>query len=105
MIYSDEVWGLQMKEFHQSRNSKRTVSVAVMGNKIALYGSGEALSSSTSAPTVPVQLKLGFDLKSKAYVLGKLVKPKFNKRIDCSITLDPKHINATISLKNSCTYH
>ncbi|KAF7830612.1 Late embryogenesis abundant protein, LEA-14 [Senna tora] len=93
----------ELKKFHQSRKSQRTVSVAVMGNKIALYGSGASLSSSTGAPTVPVQLKLSFVLRSRAYVLGKLVKPKFNKGIECSITLDPKKLNATIPLKNSCT--
>lgn len=96
---------MQMKEFHQSRNSQRLVSVAVMGNKIALYGSGSGLSSSTGAPTVPVQLNLNFEIRSRAYVLGKLVKPKFIKTIDCSITLDPNHLNATLPLKNACTYN
>ncbi|XP_028783992.1 uncharacterized protein LOC114740046 [Neltuma alba] len=105
LLYSEIVIGSgEMKKFHQSRNSQRAVRVAVVGNKIALYGSGAGLSSSTGAPSVPVQLKLSFELRSRAYVLGKLVKPKFNKRIDCSINLNPKHINATISLKKSCTY-
>ncbi|KAK4277470.1 hypothetical protein QN277_015466 [Acacia crassicarpa] len=105
LLYSEIVIGSgEMKEFHQSRNSQRTVSVAVTGDRIALYGSGEGLSSSTGAPTIPVQLKLSFELRSRAYVLGKLVKPKFNKKIDCSLTLNPKHINATIPLTNSCTY-
>ncbi|KAK7291386.1 hypothetical protein RIF29_06486 [Crotalaria pallida] len=93
-----------MKEFHQSRRSQRLVSVAVTGNKIPLYGSGESLSSTTGVPAVPVQLKLNFVLRSRAYVLGKLVKPKYYKRIQCSITLNPQKINALISLKNSCTY-
>ena len=93
-----------MKEFSQSRKSQRSVSVAVMGNKIPLYGSGSSLSSSTGVPTVPVPLKLSFVLRSRAYVLGRLVKPKFYKRTDCSITLDPKKLNVAISLKKSCTY-
>ena len=93
-----------MKEFYQSRKSQRLVTVAVMGNKIPLYGSGASLSSTTGVPTVPVPLKLSFVLRSRAYVLGKLVKPKYHKRIECSITLDPKKLNALVSLKNSCTY-
>ncbi|XP_027359208.1 uncharacterized protein LOC113867899 [Abrus precatorius] len=93
-----------MEEFYQSRKSQRLVSVAVMGNKIPLYGSGASLSSTTGLPTVPVPLNLNFVLRSRAYVLGKLVKPKYYKTIQCSITLDPKKLNAPVSLKNSCTY-
>jgi len=80
------------------------LSVSVMGNKIPLYGSGASLSSTTGVPTLPVPLNLNFVLRSRAYVLGKLVKPKYYKTIKCSITLDPKKLNAAISLKKSCTY-
>ncbi|XP_027342892.1 uncharacterized protein LOC113855448 [Abrus precatorius] len=93
-----------MKKFYQSRKSQRLVSVAVMGNKIPLYGSGASLSSTTGMPTVPVPLKLSFVIRSRAYVLGRLVKPKYYKRVECSITLDPKKISVPVSLKNSCTY-
>ncbi|KAK4274681.1 hypothetical protein QN277_017870 [Acacia crassicarpa] len=93
-----------MHKFYQSRKSQRTMSVAVMGNKIPLYGSGASLSSSTGVPTIPVQLTLNLVVRSRAYVLGKLVKPKFYKKIACYITLDPKNINKPLSLKKSCTY-
>ncbi|KAF3443550.1 hypothetical protein FNV43_RR13236 [Rhamnella rubrinervis] len=93
-----------IKKFYQSRKSQRSVSVAVMGNKVPLYGSGASPSSSTGTSTLPVPLKLNFVVRSRAYVLGKLVKPKFNRRIECSITYDPKKLNVAISLKNSCTY-
>lgn len=93
-----------MKKFYQSRKSQRTVSVAVMGNKIPLYGSGAGLSSSTGTTALPVPLKLNVVVRSRAYVLGKLVKPKFYKKIECSVTFDPKKLNVPISLKNSCTY-
>lgn len=94
-----------MKKFYQSRKSQRTVSVGVMGSKIPLYGSGASLSSTTGMPTVPVPLKLNFVIRSRANVLGKLVKPKYYKRIQCSVNLDPKKINVSVSLKNSCTYY
>ncbi|GFY95951.1 hypothetical protein Acr_11g0002570 [Actinidia rufa] len=96
-----------IKKFYQSRKSQRTVAVSVMGNKIPLYGSGVMLSSSmgtTTTTTVQVPLKLNFVVRSKANVLGKLVKPKFYKRIECSIVFDKKKFNVPISLKNSCTY-
>lgn len=94
-----------MKKFYQSRKSQRLVTVSVMSNKIPLYGSGAGLSSSSTGTTpTPVDLKLSFVVRSRAYVLGKLVKPKFYRKIECSVTFDPKKLNVPISLKKSCTY-
>ncbi|KAH1057807.1 hypothetical protein J1N35_035872 [Gossypium stocksii] len=93
-----------MKKFYQSRKSQRSVSITVTGNKVPLYGSGASLSSSTGTTSVPISLKLNFIVRSRAYVLGKLVKPKFYKKIQCDLTFDPKKLNLPISLKKSCTY-
>ena len=95
---------LQIKKFYQSRKSHRSLTIVAMGDTIPLYGSGASLSTSTGTTTEPVPLKLSFMVRSRAYVLGKLVKPKFYKRIECSVTLDPKKLNTPISLKKSCTY-
>ncbi|KAL3340442.1 hypothetical protein AABB24_028865 [Solanum stoloniferum] len=92
-----------MKKFYQSRKSQRVVAVSVIGNKIPLYGGGASLSTPSGATPLPVPLKLSFKLLSRAYVLGKVVKPKFYKTIDCLLTLHPQKMNAAISLKN-CTY-
>lgn len=105
LSYSEIVIGTgNMKKFYQSRRSQRLVSVAVMGSKIPLYGSGASLSSTTGMPTLPVPLKLSFEIRSRAYVLGKLVKPKYYKKVHCSVVFDPKKINVSVSLKKSCTY-
>lgn len=93
-----------MKKFYQSRKGQRSVTVTVIGDQIPLYGSGDGLSSSTGTATLPVPLKLSFVIRSKANVLGKLVQPKFDKEIDCSVNYDPKKINVAIALKN-CTYN
>ncbi|KAE8685728.1 putative Ralf-like 34 [Hibiscus syriacus] len=93
-----------MKNFHQSRKSQRPVTVTVMGNKVPMYGGGASLSSSTGTTSVPISFKLNFVVRTRAYVLGKLVKPKFHKKIECVITFDPKKLNVPISLKKSCTY-
>jgi hypothetical protein len=95
---------LQISKFYQSRKSQRTLTVTVKGSKIPLYGGGASLSSLNGAPTQPVPLILNFMVRSRAYVLGKLVKPKFYKRIECSVVMDPKKMNVPISLKNKCTY-
>ncbi|WJX54442.1 hypothetical protein P8452_40325 [Trifolium repens] len=105
LSYSEIVIGTgNMKKFYQSRRSQRLVSVAVMGSKIPLYGSGASLSSTTGMPSLPVPLKLNFEIRSRAYVLGKLVKPKYYKKVQCSVMFDPKKINMSVSLKKSCKY-
>ncbi|KAL6317280.1 hypothetical protein AAG906_030033 [Vitis piasezkii] len=93
-----------IKKFYQSRKSHRSLTIVLMGDKIPLYGGGASLSTSTGTTTEPLPLKLSFMLRSRAYVLGKLVKPKFYKRIECSVNLDPKKLNVPLSLKKSCTY-
>ncbi|OVA15834.1 Late embryogenesis abundant protein [Macleaya cordata] len=93
-----------IKKFYQSRKSQRTITVVVQGNKIPLYGGGATLSSSTGTTTLPMPMKLNFNVRSRAYVLGRLVKPKFYKSVNCSVIYDPTKLNVAVSLKNSCTY-
>ncbi|XP_044474773.1 uncharacterized protein LOC123202744 [Mangifera indica] len=105
LIYSQiSVASGSINAFYQSRKSQRTVTVVVAGNMIPLYGTGAGLSSSSGTTTVPAALNLNLAVRSRANVLGKLVKTKFYRKIHCSVTYDPKKINVPISLKNSCTY-
>ncbi|XP_015955958.1 uncharacterized protein LOC107480340 [Arachis duranensis] len=93
-----------MPKFYQSRKSQRSVKIVVKGSHIPLYGGGADLSSINGAPVEPVPLKLTLMVRSKAYVLGKLVKPKFYKKIECTVVMDPKKMGVPISLRNKCTY-
>lgn len=95
---------MQIRKFYQSRKSQRSLTVMVKGSSIPLYGGGANLGSLNGAPTQPVPLTLNFMVRSRAYVLGKLVKPKFYKRVKCSVVMDPKKMNVAISLKNRCNY-
>lgn len=93
-----------LKKFYQSRKSQRTESVQIYGDKIPLYGSGQNLvGTTTGVPMAPVNLTLSFTVRSRAYVLGRLVKPKFYKTIDCEVHYDPKK-TGPVSLKKGCTY-
>lgn len=94
-----------MRKFYQSRKSQRSVTVMMKGSHIPLYGGGASLSSLNGALAEPLALTLNFMVRARAYVLGRLVKPKFYKRIECSVIIDPKKMNVGISLKNKCTYH
>ncbi|WVZ23589.1 hypothetical protein V8G54_002133 [Vigna mungo] len=93
-----------MPKFYQSRKSQRSVRVMVKGNHIPLYGGGANLNTVNGAPLEPVPLTLSVMVRSRAYVLGKLVKPKFHDKIECSVVLDPKKMGVAISLVNKCTY-
>lgn len=93
-----------IKRFYQSRKSQRIVSIKLRGNSFPLYGGGSDLTTKNGKPASPVPLSLKFRVKATAYVLGKLVKPKFSKGIQCSLVLDPVKMNSPISLKNKCTY-
>ncbi|XP_065876486.1 uncharacterized protein [Euphorbia lathyris] len=93
-----------IKEFYQSRKSQRSVSVMVKGSNIPLYGGGSDLGSSNGAPTQPVPLELNFMVRSRGHVLGQLVKPKFYKRVQCWLVMDPTKMNVPISLKHKCIF-
>ncbi|CAN4082918.1 unnamed protein product [Withania somnifera] len=93
-----------MNKFYQRRKSQRTVTVTLIGSKIPLYGGGVDLSSKEGKPVAPVSLTLDFMVRARAYVLGRVVKPKFYKRVQCAAVMDPKKMNVPISLKKSCTY-
>ncbi|RRT33541.1 hypothetical protein B296_00038532, partial [Ensete ventricosum] len=88
--------------FYQSRKSQRNLYVAVMSSKLPLYGGGSGLSGRPNGP--PVNLTLSFTVRSRAYVLGKLVKPKFYSHVLCAVVMDQTRLNTPVSLKNSCQY-
>ncbi|KZV24956.1 hypothetical protein F511_01926 [Dorcoceras hygrometricum] len=92
-----------INSFYQSRRSQRTIMVILIGNHIPLYGGGSDLSSRGGRPAAPVTLALKFTVRARAYVLGRLVKPKFHRRVHCSVVLDQNKMNVVIPLKNSCT--
>ncbi|MCL7036614.1 hypothetical protein MKW94_017326 [Papaver nudicaule] len=99
-----------MKEFYQSRKSQRTIVTSVLADHRPLYGGLSQLGGKGVHPglqDVNVPLNLTFVVRSRAYVLGKLVKPKFYRKIRCLLTLDSKKLGKPIikSLKDACEYH
>ncbi|KFK44646.1 hypothetical protein AALP_AA1G285700 [Arabis alpina] len=113
-----------IEKFYQRRKSQKMVVVHVTGEKIPLYGSGSTLIPppppaplpkpkkkkgkpvpipEPPPPPVPVPMKLSFVVRSRAYVLGKLVSPKFYKRIECNINFEHKNLNKHIIITKNCT--
>ncbi|KAK9670390.1 hypothetical protein RND81_13G198600 [Saponaria officinalis] len=95
-----------MDYFYEKRKSTRQITVQVKGDTIPLYGASRSLSNNDKgAPNSPVPMTLNFRVRSRAYVLGRLVKPKFYRTINCVVVMDPKKMNSVISFKKkNCTF-
>lgn len=97
----------QIEEFYQSRKSQRKLAVVVIGSQVPLYGGVSVLGNSNKEhlDTVALPLNLTFVVRSRAYILGRLVKSKFYRRIRCSVTLHGNKLGKHVSLTNSCVYN
>ncbi|XP_043714169.1 NDR1/HIN1-like protein 1 [Telopea speciosissima] len=96
-----------MGKFYQSRKSQRVITVMVKGNQVPLYGGVSAVNGGLikqDLQSVEVPLNLTFVVRSRAYVLGKLVKPKFYRNVRCAVTLQGKRLGKPLSLHDSCVY-
>ncbi|KAL2476921.1 Late embryogenesis abundant protein [Forsythia ovata] len=96
-----------MKKFYQSRKSQRTVIALVQGYQVPLYGGIPVLSGAKGhLESVSVPLNLTFVMRSRAYILGRLVKPKFYRSILCEVTLRSNHLGKPVNLtrSGSCVY-
>ncbi|CAL5378021.1 unnamed protein product [Camellia sinensis] len=98
--------GLAMKKFYQSRKSQRMVMTLVLGHQVPLYGGIPVLSGAIShLESVSVPLNLTFAMRSRAYILGRLVKPKFYRSIICGVVLQGNRLGKHLNLTNSCIYN
>ncbi|KAH6787920.1 late embryogenesis abundant protein [Perilla frutescens var. hirtella] len=95
-------------KFYQSRKSDRKVIAVVQGRQVPLYGGIPALNVAKGhLDDTPVPLNLSFVIRSRAYILGRLVKPKFYRKIMCGVTLRGIHLGKPLNLikSESCVYH
>ncbi|ONI15899.1 hypothetical protein PRUPE_3G068000 [Prunus persica] len=94
----------QLKKYYQPRKSLRTVSVNLQGTKVPLYGAASSLTYTKTGGLVPIPLTLKLEIRSRAFVVGKLVKTKHRRRISCPLVLDPTFTKPIKFKKSSCTY-
>ena len=101
---------MQLKKFYQGRSGRRTASVNVKGNKVPLYGRGPTLMAQPAGgkggagKVIPVPMVLRTTVRSQAYVLGALVKPRFTKEVECKVVMNPAKLNKPVSLEKACKY-
>ncbi|XP_024184412.1 NDR1/HIN1-like protein 13 [Rosa chinensis] len=105
LLYSDiSVATGQLKKYYQPRKSSRTVSVIFEGTKVPLYGAGSSLKYSSTGALAPIPVTLNFEIKSRGYVVGHLVKTKHIRAISCPLVIDPTVTKALKLKQSSCTY-
>ncbi|XP_078431821.1 uncharacterized protein LOC144703519 [Wolffia australiana] len=92
----------QLKKYYQPRKSRRTVDAVVRGVKVPLYGAGAGLMLPMTNTKVP--LLLDFDIQSRGYVVGKLVRVTHHRHISCLFTADPSKSTPIKLPKKACTY-
>ncbi|QCD88801.1 uncharacterized protein LOC114168714 [Vigna unguiculata] len=95
----------QMRKFYQSRKSERKLRVVVLGHQIPLYGGVSVLGNTKEhLESVALPLNLTFTVRSRAFILGRLVKSKFYRRVRCSVTLHGNKLGKPLNLTDSCVY-
>jgi hypothetical protein len=94
-----------MKKFYQSRKSQRSVVTVVLGHQVPLYGGVSVISYERKhLEKVVIPMNLTFVMRSRAYILGRLVKSKFYRRVRCSVTLRGNRLGKPHNMTNSCVY-
>lgn len=94
-----------MKKFYQSRKSQRTVVTVVLGHQVPLYGGISAIPNTREHhEKMAIPMNLTFVVRSRAYILGRLVKSKFYRRVRCSVTLRGNRLGKPHNLTNACVY-
>nr|AST13890.1 late embryogenisis abundant protein 5 [Betula platyphylla] len=95
----------QMKKFYQSRKSQRTVVTVVLGHQVPLYGGISAIPNTREHhEKMAISMNLTFVVRSRAYILGRLVKSKFYRRVRCSVTLRGNRLGKPHNMTNACVY-
>ncbi|KAM1483188.1 hypothetical protein TB2_034622 [Malus domestica] len=103
--YQLKVASGQVENFYQARKTHRTIRTVVLGYQVALYGGISVIQDvKEDRQRVVIPLNLTFVVRSRAYILGKLVKSKFYERIRCSVTLRGSTLGKHSNLTDYCVY-
>ncbi|KAJ0751809.1 hypothetical protein HanPI659440_Chr09g0317091 [Helianthus annuus] len=85
------------------QKSERTISVNVEGRKVPLYGVGDGFVMSSDFGNVP--LRLEFEVRSQAYLVGPFVKTMHRCKIVCNMIIDSQNNKVNDFNENSCSYN
>ncbi|CAM8985030.1 unnamed protein product [Rhodiola kirilowii] len=93
----------QMRKFYEERKSKRRVVTVVKGHQVPLYGAVTAIKDLREKDKFVLPMNLTLRVRSRAYILGKLVRSKFYHQVRCPITLTGDKLGKKLNVSN-CVY-
>jgi len=92
-----------MQEFYQSSKSQQKLDVAVLADRVPLYGGISILGDNIeNINNVAMPMNITVEVKSKADNLG--VWSTFFQTIGCPITFHVNRLGKPLSLIDSCVY-
>ncbi|EOA29694.1 hypothetical protein CARUB_v10016215mg [Capsella rubella] len=75
----------QLKSYYQPKQSNHTSRINLVGSKVPLYGASADLVASDHNGGVPV--KLEFEIRSRANIVGHLVKSRHQEHLSCFFSI------------------
>lgn len=92
----------QLEKHYIPKKSRRAISVLLQSEKVPLYGAGAGLTLSNTGGIVP--LTLDFDIVTRGYVVGKLVRTTHRKHVFCKVSVDSTKNKPIKFSRSTCTY-
>ncbi|GJN06527.1 hypothetical protein PR202_ga24260 [Eleusine coracana subsp. coracana] len=92
----------QFNKFYQPRTSTRVASVVLHGDKTPLYGAGATLDLSNTGGAVPLTLELA--VRTRGYVIGKLVRVSHAKHVKCPVAIQSGSSKPIRFRQSACSY-
>ncbi|CAH2052675.1 unnamed protein product [Thlaspi arvense] len=90
----------QLKSYYQLKQSNHTSRINLVGSKVSLYGAGPDLAASDNNGGVPV--KLEFEIRSRANIVGSLVNSRHRKHLSCFFFISSKNTTFVKFTNKTC---
>uniref|UniRef100_A0A7N0V951 Late embryogenesis abundant protein LEA-2 subgroup domain-containing protein n=1 Tax=Kalanchoe fedtschenkoi TaxID=63787 RepID=A0A7N0V951_KALFE len=98
--YQLKVASGEMKEFYEERKRERRVVTVVSGHQVPVYGAVTAIKDAREMNKFVLPMNLTLKVRSRAYILGKLVRSKFYNQIRCPVTLQGDKFGKKLNVSN-----
>lgn len=92
---------LQLEKFYQPKKSRHVASVTLHGEKTPLYGAG-ATFVLTDTDGVPLTADLA--VRTRGYVIGRLVRVTHAKRVRCPVLVSSLTDRPIMIAQTACSY-
>eukprot|EP00250_Pteridium_aquilinum_P008323 c17851_g2_i1 orf=208-1176(-) len=95
----------EISKYFQAKGTHKVIPVVAQATKVPLYGASNTIANVGGGSKQSVPLSMVATLHSQYYVVGKMIKPKYQNQVACNIELDSRSMSLLTPLKTSCTYN